>query len=334
MKKIVIPILIILVIALIAIPCFLYFAPVNVKDVTIEVPEGSYSSEIAGILKDNDIIRSETAYKIYLKSSGEGNDLKPGRYTFDGKLTMAEVTAQLKAGGELGEVKVTIPEGYNQQQIIYVLVEKELVTEEDFLAAAANGDYDYEYLPAKGDNLRLQGFLYPETYLFSGNATAEQIIATMLKEFDDNFSEEWRNQLAADGRSVVDWVTMASIVEKEAVVEEDRPIIAGVFYNRLKEDMLLQSCATVQYSLGEVKAALSNEDVQIDNPYNTYRNYGLPPGPIASPGHDSLEAAMYPSETSYIYFVAKPNGAHIFSATYEEHLQAKSDIEAGLYDNE
>lgn len=334
MKKIIVTLILLIVAALIAVPSFLYFAPVTVDNVSLEIPEGTYSSEIAGILAENGVVRNKLAYKLYLKSSGEGNDLKPGKYVFDGKYSMGDVTAALKKGGELNEIKVTIPEGYNQKQIIAVLVKKGLVTEEEFLAAAANEDYPYDYLPAKGDGLRLQGFLFPETYQFDGTESAKEIIGVMLKEFDENFSQEWRTQLSTDGRTVKDWVTMASIVEKEAVVETDRPIIAGVFYNRLNKNMQLQSCATVQYAQGKVKSTLTNEDVKIDSPYNTYLNTGLPPGPIASPGYDSLKAAMYPTQTDYLFFVAKPNGAHIFTKTYEEHLQAKADIEAGKYNNE
>ncbi|MDO4541263.1 MAG: endolytic transglycosylase MltG [Bacillota bacterium] len=336
MKKVVIPVIILVLALMIAIPAYLYFAPVNVESTVIEVPEDSNSGRIGEILKDNDLIRSETAFKVYLRISGEGSQLKPGEYSFAGKYAMSDITAELIEGGALTETeaKVTIPEGYNLEQIAAVLEEAGVCTVDEFNDAVANGDYIYDYLPAKGNENRLEGFLYPETYFFSKSDGAENIIAAMLAQFDSVFSDEWRAQLEADGRSVYDWVTMASIVEKEAVVEEDRPIIAGVFYNRLEQGMLLQSCATVQYALGEVKPVLSNEDVQIDSPYNTYINQGLPPAPIACPGYDSLEAAMYPADTDYLFFVAKPNGAHIFTETYDEHLAAKAAIENGDYDNE
>lgn len=334
MKKIVIPVIVLLLVIIMAIPAYIYLAPVKVDNATVEIPEASNSSQIGEILKDNGIIRSELAYKIYLRSSHSGSDLKAGTYTFDGKYSMADVTEELKEGGELAEIKITIPEGYNLSQISQVLTEAGICSAQEFTEAVENGDYDYDYLPAKGTANRLEGFLYPETYYFDDTVGAKDVIATMLAQFDKVFSQEWRDQLASDGRSVYDWVTMASIVEKEAVVEEDRPVIAGVFYNRLEQNMLLQSCATVQYALGEVKPVLSNEDVQIDSPYNTYINQGLPPGPIACPGYASLEAAMYPADTDYLYFVAKPNGAHIFTTTYEDHLAAKAAIENGEYDNE
>ncbi len=334
MKKIVIPLIILVMAIIVAITMYLYLSPVTVNEANVKIPESSTSAEIGSILKDEGVIRSELAFKVYLKTSGEGSGFKAGTYTFDGKYAMADVAAELNQGGELAELKVTIPEGYNLAQIAAVLTEAGICTAEEFNQAVENGDYDYDYLPAKGTASRLEGFLYPETYYFEESANAETVIRTMLAQFDSVFSDEWRAQLQADGRSVYDWVKMASIVEKEAVVEEDRPVIAGVFYNRLNQAMLLQSCATVQYALGEVKPVLSNEDVQIQSPYNTYIHEGLPPTPIACPGYDSLAAAMYPAATDYLYFVAKPNGAHIFTTTYEEHLAAKAAIENGEYDNE
>lgn len=334
MKKIIIPIIILIVLAAVAVPLYTYLAPVTVEKTEIDVPSDSNSTKIGTLLKENNLIRSEFAFKVHLKISGEGSELKAGKYTFKGKYSMGDITAQLKKGGEAKGIKLTIPEGYNLKQISDVLAKDGLCTKDEFNLAVANGDYPYDYLPAKGDPNRLQGFLYPETYIFDEGTSAETIIAAMLKEFNSQFTSEYKAQLQKDGRTVLQWLTMASIVEKEAVVKDDRPIIAGVFYNRLAKNMLLQSCATVQYALGEVKPVLSNQDVQIDSPYNTYKNQGLPPGPIASPGHASLEAAMYPAQTEYLFFVAKHNGAHVFTKTYEEHLAAKTAIKNGEYDNQ
>lgn len=304
-------------------------------DVTVEIPEGSATDSIGSILAENGVVKSKLGFKLEVNREEAASALKAGKYHFAaGEYSLSDVVSLLKAGPSAGDVKITIPEGYNQAQIIDVLEEAGLVTEEEFLEAAANVDYGYSYLPPVGDSLRLQGFLYPETYMFMEGESAEEIIGTMLAQFDKVYTEEWRARVEEMGITVSEWVTMASIVEKEAVVSEDRPIIAGVFYNRLKEGMNLQSCATVQYALGEVKPVLSNEDTQIDSPYNTYLNPGLPPGPIASPGYESLQAALYPTDSNYLFFVAKPNGAHIFTETYEEHLNAKAQIESGAYDNE
>lgn len=311
------------------------FGSVTLNDeVKVTIPDASTSEDIGAVLADNGVIRSTLAFKIQVKKDGVGADLKAGTYNFKGTYSLSDVIDALVKGPAVSGVKVTIPEGYNQKQIIELLVSDGLVTEDAFLDAAANGNYGYDYLPAAGDSQRLEGFLYPETYYVDEDDTAETIIGMMLKEFDAQYTDEWRARVNELGLTTEEWVTMASIVEKEAVVETDRPIIAGVFYNRLDLGMLLQSCATVQYALGETKSVLSNEDVQIASPYNTYINYGLPPGPIASPGYDSLYAALYPTDTDYLYFVAKPNGEHIFSVTYEEHLAAKAAIDNGEYDNE
>lgn len=305
------------------------------SEVVVDIPEGSSPDTVGALLAENGMIKSDLGFKIQLKIEGAAPDLKAGKYHFEaGEYSLSDVIAELVQGPPAVGVKVTIPEGYNQAQIIDVLEEAGLVTEAEFLDAAANVDFGYDYLPPVGDSLRLQGYLYPETYLFTEGDSAENIIRMMLEQFDKVYTEEWKARVAELGMTTNEWLTMASIVEKEAVVSEDRPIIAGVFYNRLETGMNLQSCATVQYALGEVKPVLSNEDTQIESPYNTYQNPGLPPGPIASPGYESLYAALYPTETDYLFFVAKPNGAHIFSVTYDEHLTAKSQIESGAYDNE
>lgn len=303
-------------------------------EVVVEIPEGSSVDMMATALADKGIIKSPLGFKLAVRLNHSAEDLKAGTYHFKGKNSMQDVLAALIEGPAITGVKVTIPEGYNLSQIISTLVDAGVCTEESLLNALAYGEYGYDYLPAPGDSLRLQGFLFPDTYYISENEDAEAIVAMMLEQFDTQLTDEWKAHLNERGLSVYDWVNMASIVEKEAVVVEDRPIIAGVFYNRLAQGMYLQSCATVQYAQGVVKATLSEQDVQIDSPYNTYKNPGLPPGPIASPGHASLEAALYPADTQYLFFVAKPNGAHIFSTTYDEHLKAKNDIQNGLYDNE
>lgn len=305
------------------------------EEVKVEIPEASTPDAIGGILAEQGVIKSELGFKLQVRKDNAASELKAGTYYFKAQTySLADVVACLQKGPAVSGVKVTIPEGYNQAQIIGVLTEAGLCTEGEFLEAAANGDYGYDYLPPAGDSLRLQGFLFPDTYYVTEGDSAESIIAMMLKEFDSCYTDEWKARVSELGLTTQQWVTMASIIEKEAVVSEDRPIISGVFYNRIESGMNLQSCATVQYALGEVKPVLSNEDVQIDSPYNTYINPGLPPGPIASPGYESLYAALYPTETDYLFFVAKPNGAHIFTTTYEEHLAAKADIESGMYDNE
>lgn len=329
MKKVIMILLILSVIlVLTAIPFMDMFSHHEINAVKIEIPENATSADISTILAKNDIIGNAFLFKLYLRASKQGSAFKAGSYVFDGSYNMPDITTTLTKGGIAGTT-VTVPEGYTLEQIAAILAEKGIVTKEDFLKAAKEDDFNYSYLPEKGDTLRLQGFLYPETYQFFPNTPADEVIDTMLKEFDSKFNDEWMAQLTKRNLSMEELIIMASIVEREAVVETDRPIIAGIFYNRLATGMKLQSCATVQYALGETKPVLSTEDTAIDSPFNTYMINGLPPYPICSPGMASLKAALFPEETNYLFFVAKHDGSHVFSKTYDEHLQAKAAIEKG-----
>lgn len=305
---------------------YLASRPVTLAEsVAITIPDGSGTKAIAGILRDNGVIRSEGAFVRYVKKNGLGQDLRSGTYTFNGEQSLADVCAALQKGrGNATEVRVTIPEGLTVEQTAEIFAEKGLVDKEAFINYTLNGDFPYDYLPAKGTPERLEGFLFPDTYQISTSWDEEDIVKMLLRQFDKVMTEEWREKAKEDGRSIYEVVTLASIVEREAKVAGDRPIIAGVFLNRLDIGMKLESCATVQYALGEVKPVLLYKDLEIDSPYNTYKNQGLPPTPIAAPGKASLEAALYPTESDYLFFLAKPDGSHYFSKTLAEHNAAKN----------
>jgi UPF0755 protein len=237
---------------------------------------------------------------------------------------MEEIMKALVAG-KAETVRFTIPEGYDIKRTSAKLTEDGLINAETFAKEIETGKFDYEFLkdaPA-GPN-RLEGFLFPETYEIFANANEHDIIDKMLYQFNKVFTDEYYARAEELGMSVRDVITLASIIEREARVPEDRPVIASVFYNRLKIKMPLQSCATVQYILGEQKPVLSIKDTKIESPYNTYLHPGLPPGPIASPGADSIKAALYPADTDYLYFLAKGDGSHAFSSTYEQFLKDKA----------
>jgi UPF0755 protein len=227
--------------------------------------------------------------------------------------------------GNDSTTRFTIPEGYDIARTIDVLESKGLINRETFLKEIAEGQFDYWFLEdaPEGEN-RLEGYLYPETYEIFTNATEYDIINKMLSQFGKLFTEEDYQRAQELGMTINQVITLASIIEREAVVSVDRPIISGVFYNRLKIGMPLQSCATVQYILGEQKPVLSTADTQIESPYNTYIISGLPPAPICSPGIESINAALWPTETDYLYFLAKGDGSHVFSITYQEHLRNKA----------
>ncbi len=178
----------------------------------------------------------------------------------------------------------------------------------------------------------LEGYLYPETYFFPQDFDEKAVLKTMVKQLNSLIPENWRNRADTLGFSWHQVITLASIIEGEAVIAEERQIISSVYHNRLKKRMHLQACPTIQYLLPDGPRRLLKKDLEIDSPYNTYRNYGLPPGPVSNPGLQSIRAALYPADTDFLYMVAKGDGSHVFSRSLSGHLRAKNDFD--LYRNE
>ncbi len=317
--------IVLLILALAAgIGLFSLSRPVRLAEpVTVTIAEGSYASNIAKTLADAGVVRSGFLFRYKLKQENAAASLRPGTYSFTGKVSMQDVIDSLQEGVWEDSVRVTIPEGKTMEQTAEIFAKAGLCTEEEFLDACLNDQFDYDYLPKRGTPERLEGFLSPNTYDVATNWSAHRMVEMLLDQFDRVYTDEWHAREKELGMSTYEIVTLASIVEREAKVQADRPVIAGVFYNRLEIGMLLQSCATVQYALGEQKEVLLYSDLEIESPYNTYKYEGLPPGPIASPGEAALEATLYPEDTDYLYFFAKPDGSHYFSTTYSEHMQAQ-----------
>jgi UPF0755 protein len=313
--------------------CKFYFdmqsRPVNINDsekIFVEIPPGSSSSKIAGILKENKLIKSKIIFQFLSKKAGADGKMKAGNYSLSPAMSTEDIINILIKGDTINNsVKITIPEGFELDQIIARLEKHGLIDKGKFIQIANYQDFDYPFLKdvPKGEN-RLEGYLFPDTYLIPQNAKEEDIIIKMLDRFQEIFKEEYYERAKELNMSVHEIVVLASIIEREAKLDEERPVISSVFHNRIQKGMPLQSCATVQYILGERKAVLSTKDTQIDSPYNTYKYSGLPPNPIASPGESSIRAALYPEETDYLYFVANKEGNHIFSRTFQEHLHAKN----------
>jgi UPF0755 protein len=304
----------------------------NSENVTITIPMGSSTSQIAAILENNGIIGNINNFKLVSKITGNDGKYKAGIYAVSPSMNMIEIMEKLESGISVGKM-VTIPEGYTIDQVADVLEKSGFIGGTSFYYELETGDFQQkfvEFLP-KGQN-RLEGFLFPETYDIPENATAHDIINIMLNQFDKLYTDEYYARASEQGYSINDIITIASMIEREAAVNEDRPKVASVIYNRLKLNMPLQFCSTVQYILGDQKARLSDEDTQIDSEYNTYINYGLPPGPICSPGIESIKAALYPATTEYLYFVVDPNGikTHQFAKTYEEFLKYKKEYTDSL----
>ncbi|NLC38350.1 MAG: endolytic transglycosylase MltG [Clostridia bacterium] len=297
--------------------------------VHVSIPAGSTTKEIGDLLTEKGLIKNSLFFQSYTRFLQLDQNLKAGDYTLDPSWDLEKIVDTLTKG-QVSYLTFTIPEGYNLKQIAKKVEEKGLASQEEFFRTLKEGSFNYEFLSDPGlENNSLEGFLFPDTYKIRKNASAHEIIHMMLKRFDEIYTDDYRLRAQELGLSTLQVVTLASIIEKEAKLDHERPIISGVFHNRLRKNWRLESCATVQYLLDEPKEELLLQDLQIESPYNTYRHSGLPPGPIASPGKASLEAALFPAEVDYLFFVARKDGSHVFSRTLAEHNQAKRLIAMG-----
>ena len=223
---------------------------------------------------------------------------------------------------------MTIPEGYTTKQIVELLVEKNVCVEEDLWKAVKSADFKYDFLAGaeKGTETRLEGFLFPDTYEFYINDKAETVLGKLLSNFNSKVTEEMRADMKDADISFAELITIASLVEREAKLDEERATVSSVIHNRLdnsKAYPYLQIDATIQYLTGRVP---TSDDLKIDSPYNTYLYGGLPPTAIANPGIASIKAALYPEDTGYYYYVARDDGSHIFSKTLDEHNKAIASV--------
>lgn len=290
--------------------------------ISVEIPEGSGSSAVAQILEDNGAIKYPTVFKLESRLGGYDGQYQPGMITVSDGMSYGDILNALVTS-DRDTVKVVIPEGYEITQIATALHDAGLPGADEFMDALDPSLYNYRFLENLPDReVKLEGYLFPATYEIPVTYTGQEIVDLMLKTFDNMFTEEYYNRASELGMTVDEIVTMASIVERETNSDSERAKVAGVFYNRKNSGMKLQSCATVQYVLGERKPVLSIADTQIDSPYNTYVYAGLPIGPICNPGEECIKAALYPEETDAYYFCLSKSGEHIFSRTYEEHVAA------------
>jgi UPF0755 protein len=293
------------------------------EPVTVVIDEGMGTKAVARRLADAGVVKNVTSFAMYTKNQKAAGDLRPGTYTFEGKVTYADVLAQLKNGrGNDNTVNVTIPEGKTVPQVAAIWADAGLCTADEFLAACAELDVPYDYIPDGDDYNRLEGFLFPETYNVLTTWGAEELVNLQLAQFDKIWTDERRQQAADLGYSAKEIVTVASLIEREARVASERPLIASVIYNRLAIGQALQIDATIQYILGEQVERVTYDDLKIESPYNTYLNAGLPPGAICSPGLSCIDAALSPADTEYYYYRTKNDGSgeHNFAKTYAEHL--------------
>lgn len=289
------------------------------ENIYMTVKSGTTASEISERLTQLGVIDSRFRFWWLMKLQGDAGKFKTGTYAFKPHMDEQAVLDKLVAG-DTTIVKFTIPEGFGVKEIAKRLADEGLVDEQDFLEKAKTyAPYDYmKKLP--NERYAAEGYLFPDTYEIQSDVTPELIMKMMTQDFDSRLTPAMRQQAASMGLSIHDLVTLASLVEKEARYDEDRPIIAQVFLKRLQMGMPLQSDTTLQYLMAGPKENVSIADTKIDSPYNTYQHEGLPPGPIASPGMKAINAVLHPAATDYLYFVADHDGHNHYAKTYEEHL--------------
>ena len=279
----------------------------------VNIPSGINAKEIVDLLEKNEIIRKNNyTIRNLIKLLKLEDQLKYGEYYLSPSMNMLQILDKL-VKGEVITYKITIPEGYTYNQIAELLDKKEVAEKEAFLKLVKDSEKTSE------------GYLFPDTYEVPKKYGAEKMVKTMLSNFNQIAIENKFTDRAEEiGFSLDKVIILASIIEKEAKFNDEKNKVSSVFHNRLEIGMKLQSCATIQYVLGEPKERLDENDLKIDSPYNTYLYKGLPPGPICNPGLDSIMAALEPEEGDYLFFILGENGRHIFSRTYQEHLINKN----------
>ncbi len=299
--------------------------------VLVQIPEGASSREISRLLEEQGIIRSSRLFELLSRVEGIDDSLKAGYYLLDPAMPLPAVLDQL-AAGRVATRRAFIPEGFNLREIGARLEVEGIGSAQRFIELASDERLVYgansplTALVGSRPTPSLEGYLFPDTYQLAVGDEA-LAIRTMVDRFLQVAEEMQLAQRAqAMGMTVHQVVTLASIVEKEAVLDEERPLIAAVFLNRLARNMPLQADPTVKYVMEQPRVRLTYADLRIDSPYNTYRYRGLPPGPIASPGRASLEAVLQPANVDYLYFVADGRGGHVFSRTFNQHVRARQRL--------
>ena len=322
-------IIVIMIIIITIWQCFkIVDTPLKIKDEEIiEVAEGDSFYGVLNKLSEEDKIKNEFLVKLYLKIRGIKPEVLAGTYKLDKSMTLDEIITLLSNDSTIGKIYITIPEGYTIDDIATELEENNICSSEDFINSVKN--YDLPAYVSNNPNKRynLEGFLFPDTYSFNENENADFVVKTMINRFE----EVWQELVQSLNLSIADdeiekIVNVASIIEKEAVVDSERSFISSVIYNRIAIGMPLQIDATVIYSYGYHIEKMYEKHLEIDSPYNTYMYYGLPIGPISNPGRASLMAALKPEKTDYLYYLLESEYTHYFTDNYDDFLRRKEEL--------
>ena len=303
----------------------------NAAPIVFTITQGETVAQIGERLASAGLISDAELFRRYVQYQELDSGIEAGEFTLQRTMTIPEI-AQALQEGQRAEQEVTIREGLRLEEIAAEVGAQTTIAQEEYLALATQGwrevglAAEFDFLAELPPGATLEGFLFPDTYRLDKNAQATDLVRRMLETFALRVTPEMRAAAANQGMNVFDMVKLASIVEREAVLAEERPVIAAVFYNRLRSDYLLESCPTIQYSLGRPGdwwPSLTLEDLDRDLPSSTYQYKGLPPSPICSPGLAAMQAVAYPEQTDYYFFLAdcvKNDGSHMFSVTLDEHM--------------
>lgn len=306
-----------------------YFSSGNFSGTKIlKIEKGQGNETVAANLKKEGLIAEKIYFYYYAHTRGLTGKIMPGEYELSGKMTVPEIASKITSGIDEA-IKITFPEGWTSKEV-ELRIKNNGLRMDDFDSlvkqpAFFQEKYGYDFLNGLPKSATLEGFLFPDTYFYKKDATAEDIIKKMLNNFGNKISPELQLEFERQNKTLYEIIIMASIIENEVRSEEDRALVSGIYWNRLKIGQPLQSDITLAYILGEKKKQYSFEDTRAVSPYNTYLNKGLPPGPICNPGLSAIKAAIYPKDSDYNYYLSDPEtGKTVFSKTFEEHKINKS----------
>ena len=296
----------------------------NKNTVMYEAQKGMGDEEIANDLKDRGLIKSALFFDAYLILSNQHAKLQAGKYELSASMSAYEIAQKLIAGDVIKNT-ITVIEGWDSRDIADYLESKQVYDKKEFLDLVSSTTFNesFSFLTDKPKSLSLEGYLFPDTYFMPLETKPEAFIKTMLANFDRKLTDDLREEIKSQKKSIFEIVTMASILEKEVILTEDKKMVSGILWKRIDVGMPLQADSTVNYITGKTDARISRDDTKIKSLYNTYANLGLPLGPISNPGLDSIMAAIYPTKSAYWYYLsANETGETIFSKTLDEHNEA------------
>ncbi|MGB9612969.1 MAG: endolytic transglycosylase MltG [Candidatus Margulisiibacteriota bacterium] len=307
--------------------------PFDLSKLEVRIPKGASVKMVEKILKEQKIISHYSIFRWVIKVFGLEKKIKAGEYLFSPSDSLPKVVCKLAAGEIIParQIKVTFPEGTSIYKMGMILKANGYLNWKEFQNLVNEGvtmelrerhKRIFKYIPSES----LEGYLFPDTYCLFADASVEAIVETMVNRFEEVVLPFWDKASKDTKFSLHEILTLASIIEKEAQKSEERPIISSVYHNRLKAGMPLAADPTIKYALEKPTKVVYLDQLSVRSLYNTYRQKGLPPGPICNPGIESIKAAVYPAKTNFFFFVAKPDGGHIFSRTWSEHQKAKAEI--------